>query len=184
MYIIAIVIAIIIIAVIIIYNTMLSKKNKLLKAYSSLDVMLKKRYDLIPNIVDTVKAYANYEKGTLEKIMEIRKRADDCKNIEDLVNVSDDFNNFMGDISLLFEKYPDLKAGENFMHLQKVLNEIEEQISAARRTYNAHVENYNTYISFIPLNIFAKLFNFKKFDFFEINENEKNSKIWFNKNNK
>lgn len=177
MYIALIILTILIILVVIIYNTMLSKKNKMLKAYSSLDVMLKKRYDLIPNIVETVKGYKDYEANTLNKITSIRSKADECKNVEDMNKVALEYKDFMSDIDLLCESYPDLRASENFMHLQKILNEVEEQISAARRTYNAHVENYNTYISFIPINLFALLFGFKKYEFFEMSEEEKNTKV-------
>ncbi len=172
-------VAILLILIIIMYNMMISKRNKLKKAYSSLDVMLKKRYDLIPNLVDTVKAYKTYEADTLEKIISLRSRANQCKNSKDLEDVSSDFNKFRSEISMLAEGYPDLKANQNFMHLQKALNEIEEQISAARRTYNAHVESFNTFISMIPVNIFAALFGFKKYNFFEIDENEKEVKLNF-----
>lgn len=174
MYIAICILAIIIVSTIIIYNTMLSKKNKLKKAYSSLDVMLKKRYDLIPNIVECVKGYANYEQETLEKIIALRGEADKCKNTKDLENVSKEYNDFMTEISMLSEQYPDLKASENFLYLQKNLTEVEEQISAARRTYNAHVESYNSYIGYFPINIFAKIFGHSEYDFFEINENERN----------
>lgn len=183
MYIIISIIVILIIATIIIYNTMLSKKNKLLKSYSSLDVMLKKRYDLVPNVVNTVKAYANYEQETLEKIIGLRSKANECKNSKDLEEVASGYNTFMDDVSLLAEQYPDLKANANFLHLQKLLNELEEQISAARRTYNAHVENYNTYISYIPLNIFAAMFRFKPYDFFEATSIERENKVWFKEDN-
>ena len=177
MYILALVLAVIVILVIIIYNTILSKKNKLIKAYSSLDVMLKKRYDLIPNIVECVKGYKNYESQTLEKIISLRKEADKCNSTSDMEKLQNKYRGFISEISFLSEQYPDLKASENFLNLQKILNEVEEQISAARRTYNAHVENYNTYISFIPINLFANLFGFKKYDFFEISEDEKNTKV-------
>lgn len=176
---IGIALAVLLVLIIIMYNMMISKKNKLKKAYASLDVMLKKRYDLIPNLVDTVKAYKSYEGETLEKIISLRSRANECKDTKDLENVSNEFNNFRSEINMLAEGYPDLKASTNFMHLQKALNEIEEQISAARRTYNAHVENFNTFISIIPVNIFATLFGFKKYNFFEINDNERNLKIDF-----
>ncbi len=174
-YILACIIAILIFSTIVIYNTLLSKKNKMLKAYSSLDVMLKKRYDLIPNIVETVKGYKNYEAETLTKIIGLRSLADECKNAKELNAVSGQYNNFMSEINMLSEQYPDLKAGENFIHLQKVLNEVEEQISAARRTYNAHVENFNTYIGFFPINLFAAMFRYKPADFFEATEEEKNN---------
>lgn len=180
MYIAIFIIALVIIATIIIYNTMLSKKNKLLMSYASLDVMLKKRYDLIPNIVESVKAYKEYESQTLERIILLRKNADDCSNIKDMEKVASEYNKFISDISLLSEEYPQIKANENFIHLQKVLNDVEEQISAARRTYNAHVENYNSYISFIPINLFANIFGFKKYDYFEISQEERDIKINMN----
>lgn len=177
MYIILCIIVILIVLTICIYNTMLSKRNKMLKAYSSLDVMLKKRYDLIPNIVESVKAYKEYEEKTLERIISLRKREDECKDTKKMQDLDSEYNEFMNDINLLSESYPELKASDNFMHLQKILNEVEEQISAARRTYNAHVESYNSYINFIPINLFASIFNFKKYNFFEITNEERNKKI-------
>jgi LemA protein len=153
---------------------MLSKKNKLLKAYSSLDVMLKKRYDLIPNIVEIVKEYKEYESSTIEKVIQLRKNADNCNNINDMENIAQKYNSFISDINILSENYPQLKSSDNFIHLQKILSEVEEEISAARRTYNAHVEKYNTYISYVPINIFAKIFNFEKYDFFEASKEERN----------
>lgn len=173
MYYLIAVLIILFIYLIILYNVALSKKNKMLKAYSSLDVMLKKRYDLIPNIVNTVKGYKDYEAQTLEKIISLRKKADGDKSASDLNDTDKEYSSFIKDINILREQYPDLKANENFLHLQKTLNEIEEQISAARRTYNAHVESFNTFISFIPNNIFSGLFGFKKYEFFEATEEER-----------
>lgn len=173
MYIFLCVLAIVIIYLIVLYNVALSKKNKMLKAYSSLDVMLKKRYDLIPNIVNTVKGYKDYEAETLANIIALRRKADEDKNTKDLNETASQYSSFIKDINILREQYPDLKASSNFIHLQKTLNEIEEQISAARRTYNAHVESFNTFISFIPNNIFAPMFGFKPYDFFEATDEEK-----------
>ena len=173
MYIFLCVLAIAIIYLIVLYNVALSKKNKMLKAYSSLDVMLKKRYDLIPNIVNTVKGYKDYEAETLANIIALRRKADEDKNTNDLNETASQYSSFIKDINILREQYPDLKASSNFIHLQKTLNEIEEQISAARRTYNAHVESFNTFISFIPNNIFAPMFGFKPYDFFEATDEEK-----------
>lgn len=173
MYIFLCILAIIIIYLIVLYNVALSKKNKMLKAYSSLDVMLKKRYDLIPNIVNTVKGYKEYEAETLANIIALRKKADEDKSTSDLNDTASKYASFIKDINILREQYPDLKASSNFMHLQKTLNEIEEQISAARRTYNAHVESFNTFIAFIPNNIFAPVFGFKPCDFFEATDDER-----------
>ena len=105
-------VVILVVAVIVIYNTMLSKKNKLLKAYSSLDVMLKKRYDLIPNLVECVKGYSEYESNTLNKIISLRKVADECNNAKELESVNNQYNDYEGSIYMLAEKYPDLKANE------------------------------------------------------------------------
>ena len=173
MYIFLCILAIVIIYLIVLYNVALSKKNKMLKAYSSLDVMLKKRYDLIPNIVNTVKGYKDYEAETLASIIALRRKADEDKNTKDLNETASQYSSFIKDINILKEQYPDLKASSNFIHLQKTLNEIEEQISAARRTYNAHVESFNTFISFIPNNIFAPMFGYKPYDFFEATDEEK-----------
>ena len=173
MYIIIAVFVILIILTIIIYNSILSKYNKLKKAYASLDVMIKKRYDLIPNIVESVKGYKEYEAETLNKIIALRNKANTDSNTKDLNETAAEYNSFITDINILREQYPDLKASQNFMHLQKVLNEVEEQISAARRTYNAHVESYNTFISFIPINIFASIFGYRKSEFFQATETER-----------
>ncbi len=173
MYIFICVLALVIIYLIVLYNVALSKKNKMLKAYSSLDVMLKKRYDLIPNIVNTVKGYKDYEAETLANIIALRRKADEDKNTNDLNETASQYSSFIKDINILKEEYPDLKASSNFIHLQKTLNEIEEQISAARRTYNAHVESFNTFISFIPNNIFAPIFGLKPYDFFEATDEER-----------
>lgn len=165
------IILIFVLCVILIYNSILSKKNKLLKSYSTMDVMLKKRYDLIPNIVETIKGYTKYEQDILSKITNLRKTNN--STIEENIKNDEEYSNVISNIYMLAEKYPDLKASDNFIHLQKVLVEIEEQISAARRTYNAHVEKYNTFISYFPLNIIAKFFGFRKYEFFEINSIQK-----------
>lgn len=175
MYITIAIIAILLIFIVFVYNSILSRYNKLKKAYASLDVMLKKRYDLIPNIVETVKGYKKYEADTLANIILLRKKADLDNNIKDIESTASEYSSFINDVYLLREQYPELKASNNFVHLQKVLNEIEEQISAARRTYNAHVESYNTFISFIPINLFAKLFGYKPCDYFEASEEERQS---------
>jgi len=167
----------ILILIIFVYNTILKKRNKLESAFSSLDVMLKKRYDLIPNVVETVKGYANYEKEVLENVTKLRNKIEN-KSDNTVEEISNEYNKFMKNVGFVIEKYPEIKASENFIHLQVLLNEIEEQISAARRTYNAHVESYNTYISMIPINVLASIFRFKKYNFFEISSEERDVVIW------
>lgn len=178
-YIIITIVVIMCILLIWVYNTLISKRNKLKNAYSSLDVMLKRRYDLIPNIVETVKGYAKHEVDTFARIVEIRAKSQECKNAKDMEQVSSEYGRCMSSVKLLSERYPDLRASDNFIHLQKVLVETEEQISAARRTYNAHVESFNTYVSFFPINLIAPAFGFNKYDYFEIAENEKEVKVNF-----
>ena len=126
------------------YNTLIGKKNQVENAFSTVDVMLKRRYDLIPNLVSTVKTYMNYEGSTLEKITELRAKAmSGGISSDEKVSLDNEIRKVMGNIMVSVENYPELKANENFMHLQRTLNETEEQISAARRTFNAAVVDYN-----------------------------------------
>jgi LemA protein len=173
-----IVIVLIILMIVIMYNTILKKKNKVKTAFSSLDVMLKKRCDLMPNLVSMVKSYMNHESDTLIKLTELRSRVQNTTSIDENIELNQQIENEMKNLIVSIENYPNLKANENFLKMQSVLNELEEQISAARRTYNAHVEAYNTFIGMIPMNIFALLFGFKEFKLFEISSSERESKIW------
>lgn len=155
------------------YNIMRSKKNKATNAYASLDVMLKKRYDLIPNLVKIVKEYSDFEKEILKKLSQLRKELLVSNNYRDVFNkniiMTETLNEFVG----YAEAIPDLKANDNYLHLQNELSKVEDQISAARRTYNAHVTKYNNFIQFFPNNIFAFMFGFKKLEWFTFKENEK-----------
>ena len=169
---------IIILALIIIYNLMLVKKNKVKTAFSSMDVILKKRYDVMPNLVSMVQKYMEHESGVLTELTRIRENIDTTKDINESIELNKRIDNEIRRVRLAVENYPDLKASNNFLHMQATLNDIEEQISAARRTYNAHVEVYNTFIGMIPLNIFAFIFMFRKFEQFEITNEERESKIW------
>ena len=119
-----------------------------------------------------------YEGDILTKLTEIRSKTQNANSIDESIEINNQINNTIKRIKGCVENYPNLKSNQNFLHLQAVLNDIEEQISAARRTYNAHVESYNTFIEMIPINIFALIFNFKKFKQFEITEEERESKIW------
>ena len=158
------------------YNAMQRKSNKVKNALSSIDVMFKKRNDLIPNLVNTVKGYMNYEEECLSRVVSLRNKMDN--------RMSNKLNNEMsGNIRELLataEAYPNLLANEQFMKLQKALYDIEEVISAARRTYNAHVTSYNTFISIFPNLIFAKIYGFKKYELFKVSEELKEGKIYYN----
>ena len=149
------------------YNTMLKKANKVKNAYASLDVMFKKRNDLIPNLVNTVKGYAKHEEECLEKISKIRSSF----NKGNTFSLSNEISNTLNDIFALQESYPNLKANENFLKLQKALYDVEEHIGAARRTYNAHVTSFNNFVSVFPNLLFAKLFGFKKYSLFSLTDN-------------
>lgn len=174
------IVAILVIILVIEYNIIQRKQNNIKNAYGTLDVMLKKRYDLIPSLVNCVKGYMEHEKSTLEMITKLRNRVDSVKNKEEIFDINNYFHESLQKINILAESYPDLKANENFMYLQKVLYDVEENISASRRTYNAHVTDYNNFIMMIPNNLFAKIFGFKQMPLFSISKNERKGKIWYN----
>ena len=160
----------------IIYNSFVSKRNMAEKAFATIDVMLKKRFDLIPNLVETVKGYAAHERDTLERIVKIRSEA--LKNgISDneKIRLGSECAPLLSRILAISESYPDLKANENFLNLQRNLTEIEEQISAARRAYNAAVTDFNNACEMFPGNIFASIFGFSKKTLFIASDDEKRS---------
>ena len=169
---------IVVVVLIIIYNTMLKKRNKVKTAFSSMDVMLKKRYDLMPNLVLMVQKYMAHENDLLTRLTELRTKAQSMHSIDESIEINNQIEDTLRKLNVSVEGYPELKSNQNFLHMQAVLNDIEEQISAARRTYNAHVESYNTFIGIIPINIFALIFRFKQYKLFEIRETERENEIW------
>lgn len=173
-----IIIGIAVVVLIVIYNTMLKKRNKVKTAFSSMDVMLKKRYDIMPNLVSMVQKYMAHESDLLTRLTELRTKAQNTNSIDESIELNAQIDDTLRRLNVSVEGYPDLKSNQNFLHMQAVLNDVEEQISAARRTYNAHVEVYNTFIGMIPINIFAFIFRFKQYKLFEITETERENKIW------
>lgn len=173
------VIAILVIFVLI-YNFLVEKRNKVKNAFSSVDVMLKKRFDLIPNLYDLVKKYMEHESGILEKITELRSNLtkNELSENETIEKVKE-LDDIIRQVNLTAESYPDLKASNNFLQLQGTLADMEEQISAARRTYNANATEYNTHIEMFPISLFALLFGFKEYKLFEAEDYEKESRYWF-----
>ena len=155
------------------YNSLVKLKNQAEEAWSSIDVQLKRRYDLIPNLVETVKGYAKHEKETLENVIKARNMALNAKNIEERAEAENFLTGTLKTLFALSENYPDLKANQNFLQFQKTLEEIEDYIQNARRYYNAVVRDFNTKIETFPSNIVANMFNFKKREYFEISESEK-----------
>ena len=170
----SIIIIIIFGAIALIYNSMAGKKNQVEYAFAGIDAMLKKRFDLIPNLIATVKKYMKHEAETLIKVTEMRAQAVSGKlNSEDAVAVDNQFSKAMGGIMVAVENYPELKADKNFIQLQRSLNEIEEQLSASRRAFNASVTDYNNAVEMFPTNVFAGMMNYRGRELFEIPEAER-----------
>lgn len=159
---------------ILIYNSLVSKKNQVANIFASVDAMLKKRYDLIPNIVASLSRYMQHEKELLERVTALRASAikPDISDTQK-ISLDSELSKTLGSIMIAVENYPDLKASENIMHLQLTLNEVEEQISAARRAYNQAVTDYNNALEMIPTNFMASLMHYTKKELFIINENER-----------
>ena len=159
------------------YNGFIKLKNAIEEAYSTMDVYLKKRYDLIPNLVETVKGYAKHEKETLTQVIEARNMAAGAKTVEDKIAAE---NMLAGTLKSLFavaESYPDLKANTNFMDLQKQLQRLEDEIANSRKYYNAVVKTYNTKREVFPGVIIAGIFKFAKKPLFEVSEQSERENV-------
>lgn len=155
-----------------IYNSLIAKRNQVESIESSVDTQLKRRYDLLPNLVAAVKQYMTHERDLLERVTALRSQAQSASTQAQKFGLNSQISSLMPNLNVALEAYPELKANENILNLQQTLNEIEEQISAARRTYNAAVEMYNNAVQMFPSNIIAGMFNFQKAVFFDIPENE------------
>jgi LemA protein len=169
-----IIIAVVAIIIALLYNSLIGKKNQVDNIFGGIDAVLKKRYDLIPNLVSSVQQYMQHEKGILEKVTELRAQAIK-PNIPDEKKIALDkeITGALGSIMVAVENYPELKANENVMHLQHTLTEIEAQISAARRAYNQAVTDYNNAIEMIPTNILANMMHYTRKQVFEISETQR-----------
>ncbi len=156
------------------YNTLISRKNQVENIFGSVDAVLKKRFDLIPNLISSVQQYMTHEKELLEKITQWRSSAMK-PNISDekKIDLDNKMSAALGSIMVAVENYPDLKANENIMHLQRTLTEVEAQISAARRAYNQAVTDYNNSIEMFPTNIMANMMHFTRKAVFETAETER-----------
>ncbi|MEW5895685.1 MAG: LemA family protein [Candidatus Omnitrophota bacterium] len=166
--------AIIFISAVSMYNSLIGKRNQVQNIFAGIDAVLKKRYDLVPNLVAAVKNYMQHEAGVLTGITGLRAKAvSGGLSDNEKVELDNKLTKAIGGIMVAVENYPDLKASENFLQLQRSLNEIEEQLSAARRAYNAAVTDYNNAVEMFPTNIFASGMNFKLKQVFEIAEQER-----------
>ena len=170
----AIVLGGILLSVLFIYNRLISLKNMAHNALSNIDVQLKKRYDLIPSLVQAVKGYMDHEKDLLEKITSLRARAQNGNlSDEQSVDINNQLSQALGNLLVNVEAYPELKASDNFLHLQRSLAEVEEQLSASRRSFNMSVTKLNTALETFPSNLVGKLFSFRKQSLFEATANER-----------
>ena len=162
------------------YNGLVVARNKVKDQFSQIDVQLKRRFDLIPNLVETVKGYAKHESETLEKVIAARNNYANAKTDAEKLEASKEMSRGVMNIMALAESYPDLKANTNFIDLQNQLKEVEDKISYARQFYNDSVLMYNNKIEMFPSNLVASIFGFKKETFFEADEKEReNVKVKF-----
>jgi len=155
-----------------IYNNFIKLVNRTREAWADIDVQLKRRYDLIPNLVNAVKGYAGHEKQTLEKVTEMRVKAMEAGGIEEKGQAENMLTGALKTLFAVAENYPDLKANQNFLELQRELSDTENKIQASRRFYNTNVRDLNIALDSFPQNIIGDLFKFQKQEFFELEEDE------------
>lgn len=177
------IIVVIVIAIISMYNSLVKSRIKVNNAWSQIDVQLQRRFDLIPNFVETVKGYMTHEKETFEKITSLRTSWSDAKTVSEKASLDSELSNTLKTIMAVSENYPDLKANQNFSELSEELRNTENKISFSRQFYNDTVTMYNTKLEVFPSNIIAGMFNFKPRDLFETENDEarKNVKVDFSK---
>ena len=152
------------------YNRLITLKNRAKEAWSDIDVQLKRRYNLIPNLVETAKGYAAHERGVFEKVTQARAAAMGAQTLKERGEAENFLSSTLKSLFAVAENYPDLKASVNFLELQRELRDTEDKIQAARRFYNANVRDLNIKIESFPANIVANIFGFKQIEFFEIEE--------------
>lgn len=155
------------------YNNLVVLRNRAKDQWSQVDVQLKRRFDLIPNLVETVKGYAKHEKTTLTEVIEARNKFQSATTPEEEMAASGDLNKALSRLMVLTESYPELKANENFLSLQSDLKDCEEKIAVSRQFYNDTVLKYMNKVEMFPSNLIAKMFGFKPMKYFEITEGEK-----------
>jgi LemA protein len=171
-----VIIAVIALFLISIYNSLVKLRNQVKNAWSQIDVQLKRRHDLIPNLIETVKGYMTHERDTLENITKARSQAVTAEGVGEKAKAEGELTRALGKFNLVVENYPDLKANQNFLSLQEELTSTENKISFSRQNYNDQVLFYNNKIQMFPSNILAGMFKFTEEEFFEI-EDEKEKEV-------
>ena len=169
-YIILTIVGVLIFWLIVTFNGLVKLRNRAKEAWADIDVQLKRRYNLIPNLVETVKGYASHEKEVFEKVTEARSRAMGAQSPKEKGDAENILSSTLKTLFAVAENYPVLKASENFLELQRELRDTEDKVQAARRFYNANVRDLNIKIESFPSNLVARLFNFLKMELFEITE--------------
>jgi LemA protein len=155
------------------FNRLISLRNRTREAWSDIEVQLKRRYDLIPNLVNTVKGYASHEKEVFEKVTSARANALSAQGPKEVIQAENQLSQTLKSLFAVAEAYPNLRASENFQKLQDELTDAEDKIQASRRFYNGNVRDFNTIVEIFPSNVIANMFSFKSFELFELEEGEK-----------
>ena len=171
--IILVVVAVLVFYIISLNNTLVKMKLTVNEAVADIETFLKQRYDMIPNLVETVKGYAKHEKAIFENVSELRSKAMSAGSIEDKIKLEGELQKGISKIFAIAESYPALKANENFLNLQANLKDMEDEIQKSRRFYNGTVRDFNTKIQVFPNNVIVGILGFKEFPFFEAEEEEK-----------
>ena len=172
-WIILVIIVLVVLYVISTYNRLIGLRNKVKDGWSQIDVLLKRRADLIPNLVETVKGYTKHEEGTLTAVVEARNKAVSATTPEEAIKAEGEMTQALSRLFALKESYPELKANQNYLDLQKSLEETENKITYSRQFYNDNVLNYNNKIEMFPSNLVASIFKFEKATFFEVGEKDR-----------
>lgn len=172
LYIVLAVIIGIVLMLVVMYNGLVASHMHVKEAWADIDVQLKRRFDLIPNLVNTIKGSTNFESSTLEKVVEARGKAMQAGTAGEHAAAENVLTGALKSVFALAENYPDLKSNQNFLSLQNELSDTENKIQAARRFYNSNVLEYNTKVKTIPTSIFANMLGFSEAEFFELGENE------------
>jgi LemA protein len=152
------------------YNKLVTNKNMVAEGWSGIDVQLKRRNDLIPNLIESVKGYMGHERGVLDQVTELRTKSQAAQSVGDKARVEGAMGAALANLFAVAENYPNLKASQNFMDLQKSLADIEEQVQLARRYYNGTARNFNILIQSFPSNLMASAFHFTTVEYFEIED--------------
>jgi LemA protein len=170
LYIILGLVAVLLLWAVTLYNKLVTNKNLVAEGWSGIDVQLKRRNDLIPNLIETVKGYMGHERGVLEQVTELRTKSQAAQGVADKAQVEGALGAALGKLFAVAENYPDLKASQNFIELQRSLADIEDQIQLARRYYNGAARNFNILIQSFPSNLIASTFQFTTVEYFEIED--------------